>query len=194
MERAVGQGVAMKQNGIMRRLAFGSTGWRFGLSRRRSALLRAGCVAPWLAAVMLASAPARCDIAAGAVPQGVWLIDSKVAVQIFDCGNLLCGRIVWLRMARNSEGQPDRDKKNPNPALRQRPLCGATIFWGLHPTGPDRWGGGTFYNPDDGKTYNVSAELASADTLIARIYEGIRLFGKTKILHRVPYPPPNGTC
>ena len=36
---------------------------------------------------------------------GAWLIDGTgAAVQIFDCSGQLCGRIVWLRMARDSVG------------------------------------------------------------------------------------------
>ena len=68
-----------------------------------------------------AVSPSRPATSAG-VPQGVWLIDNEVAVQIFDCGKLLCGRILWLLVPRNPEGQLVRDKKNPQPALRQRPL------------------------------------------------------------------------
>jgi hypothetical protein len=56
---------------------------------------------------------------------------------------------------RDPQRQLDRDKNNPQPALRQRQLCGLTIFWGLRPSGPDRWTDGWFYNPNDGKTYNI---------------------------------------
>jgi uncharacterized protein (DUF2147 family) len=132
--------------------------------------------------------------AAAAVPQGVWLIESRVAVQIFDCGNLLCGRILWLAIPRDPQARLDRDKHNPIGTLRQRPLCGLIVIWGLRSAGPDRWEGGRFYNPDDGKTYNISAELTSADTLIARIYAGFPLFGATKILHRVPRGTSKGWC
>ena len=69
-------------------------------------------------------------LASVGIPQGVWLIDNEVAVQIFDCSNLLCGRIVWLSIPRDPQGRLVLDKKNPDPALRQRPLCGLTIFWG----------------------------------------------------------------
>ena len=154
---------------------------------------RAGRTALLVAAFgMTLLAPIAAAIAA--VPQGVWLIDAKVAVQIFDCSNLLCGRILWLEKPRNAQGQLDLDRKNPNPALRQRQLCGLTIFWGLHPAGPDHWTGGWFYNPDDGKTYNIAADLTSADTITARIYEGFRLFGETKILRRVPQGTSEGWC
>ena len=95
---------------------------------------------------------------------------------------------------RDPQGQLDLDKKNPDPALRQRPLCGLTIFWSLRSTGPDRWTNGWFYNPKDGKTYNISAELRSATMIVARIYLGIALFGESKILHRVPHGTSDGWC
>jgi hypothetical protein len=47
---------------------------------------------------------------------GAWFIDGTgVAVQIFDCSGLLCGRIIWLEKARDSAGQLARDNKNPDP-------------------------------------------------------------------------------
>ena len=129
-----------------------------------------------------------------ALNQSVWLINSRVAVQIFDCSNLLCGRILWLRASEVS-GKPELlDKHNPDRTLRNRRLCGLTIFWGLHSTMPDQWGGGRFYNPDDGTTYRISAKLRSADLLVARIYIGIPLFGRTKLLHRVAHGISAGWC
>ena len=132
--------------------------------------------------------------ARASVPQGVWLIDGKVAVQIFTCEGLLCGRILWLRMPRDPQGQFVRDKKNPDPALRRRPLCGLTILWGLRASGPDRWDDGWFYNPDDGTTYNISARLTSPDVITARVYVGFPLFGRTKILTRVAHGTTDGWC
>jgi uncharacterized protein (DUF2147 family) len=133
-------------------------------------------------------------LASVGIPQGVWLIDNEVAVQVFDCSNLLCGRILWLSIPRDPQGQLVLDRKNPQPALRQRPLCGLTIFWGLRPAGPDRWIDGWFYNPNDGQTYNISAELKSADTIEARIYSGVPVQGQTKMLYRVPHGTSNGWC
>lgn len=147
-------------------------------------------VAVWVTVVF----PAPHSTAATAAPEGVWLIDGRVAVQIFDCSDLLCGRILWLQIPRDLQGELDQDKKNPDPALRKRKLCGLLILWGLHSTQPNEWGGGWFYNPDDGKTYNIAAKLTSANVIAARIYEGYWLFGKTKILHRVPHGTSNGWC
>nr|WP_237182713.1 DUF2147 domain-containing protein [Roseomonas marmotae] len=159
--------------------------WRSSPRRRERAVL--------LVAALI-SLVASCTAAWAAVPGGVWLIDGKAAVQIFECSGQLCGRILWLQTPRDTQGQLNRDKNNPDPGLRQRRLCGLTVLWGLHATGPDRWGGGWFYNPDDGKTYNVTAELRTADLIVARIYSGVRLFGKTKTLLRVPHGTSEGWC
>ena len=101
-----------------------------------------------------------------AFPPEFWLIHAKVAVQVFACGGLLCGRIVWLQHPRDQAGQLVRDLKNPDPALRQRPLCGQTILWWLQPADIDHWESSWLPNPDDGKTYRVRAELRSAVSFV----------------------------
>ncbi|HTR17470.1 MAG TPA: DUF2147 domain-containing protein [Acetobacteraceae bacterium] len=118
----------------------------------------------------------------------------KAAVRIFDCGGGLCGQIVWLHHPRDPAGQLVRDKKNPDPALQQRPLCGQTIIWGLQPADPDHWKGGWLYNPDDGKTYRIRGALRSADTMVVRIYLGIPFFGESWTLLRVPRLSSEGWC
>jgi hypothetical protein len=107
---------------------------------------------------------------------------------------LLWGRIIWLQTARDIAGQLASDKKNPDPAFRQRLLCGLTILQGLRPAGLDHWNSGSLYNPDDGVTYRVSAELRSADVFVALIYLGVALFGETKTLLRVPRLRSEGWC
>jgi hypothetical protein len=86
------------------------------------------------------------------------------------------------------------DKNNPNPALRNRRLCGLTILWNLQPDAFDRWNDGWFYNSDNGSTYRVAAQLKSNDERVARIYVGVSLFGKTKVLARVPHGTSAGWC
>jgi uncharacterized protein (DUF2147 family) len=128
-------------------------------------------------------------------PDGTWFIDGTgVAVQIFDCSGLLCGRIIWLEKARDSARQLARDNKNPDAVFRQRPLCGMTVLQGLQPAGLDHWNSGSLYNPDDGKTYRISAVLRSADVFVARVYLGVPLFGETKTLLRVPWLGSEGWC
>jgi len=126
---------------------------------------------------------------------GAWFIDGTgVAVQIFDCSGLLCGRIIWLEKASDTAGRLARDNRNPDPVFRERPVCGLTVIQGLQPAGLDHWNSGSLYNPDDGKTYRVSAELRSADRFVARIYLGVPLFGETKTLLRVPRLRSEGWC
>jgi uncharacterized protein (DUF2147 family) len=111
-------------------------------------------------------------------PDGTWLISDRVAIQVFDCDGLFCGRIVWLRQ----------------PALRTPALCGRTIIWGLTPTAPNQWSNGSFFDPENATTYNLSAALQPDGTNSARIYEDIALFGRTEILQRInPHSRP-GWC
>jgi hypothetical protein len=51
-----------------------------------------------------------------------------------------------------------------------------------------------FYSPDDGRTYRVSAQLKSDDVIVARLYSGASLFGRTEILARVPQGVSPGWC
>jgi uncharacterized protein (DUF2147 family) len=99
---------------------------------------------------------------------GTWLIHD-LALNIYDCGNLVCGKIVWI-------GDPK--KRTPG-------KCGKVIVWGLARSGPSEWSGGHIYDTEKDATYNLSAELTPRDTLNARIYKGIPLFGKTEILTRI---------
>ena len=161
---------------------------RFGDWRRRAA--RAGSLVIALTFFVVPGAAAS-----AMVPDGAWLIDGTGgAVQIFDCDGLLCGRIIWLWTAGDIAGRPASDKKNPDPAFRQRLLCGLTILQGLQPAGLDHWNSGLLYNPDDGVTYRVSAELRSADVFVARIYLCVPLFGETKTLLRVQRLRSEGWC
>jgi uncharacterized protein (DUF2147 family) len=130
--------------------------------------------------------------ASSAVPEGIWMFANRVAVRLFDCSGQLCGRIVWLLRPRTPAGQPDLDTLNPEPSLRQRHLCGLTIIWGLQPGAPDH--GGWLYDPQDGVTYNVTAELVSPTTISARVYRGDPLFGRTEILTRDPQLSFDGRC
>jgi uncharacterized protein (DUF2147 family) len=80
--------------------------------------------------------------ASAAVPGGTWMFANRVTLQIFDCSGLLCGKIVWLLRPDDPAGQPDIDYLNPNPALRQRHLCGLTIIWGMESNGQEQWSDG----------------------------------------------------
>ena len=45
------------------------------------------------------------SMASAGVPQGVWMIDGKAALQIYDCNGLMCGRLRWrTRVAAGHQG------------------------------------------------------------------------------------------
>ncbi|HET6605280.1 MAG TPA: DUF2147 domain-containing protein [Rhodopila sp.] len=144
--------------------------------------------------VAMLSMPVPAPAFSTEAPEGLWFVPPDAAVQIFDCEALLCGRIVWMLHWRDAAGQIQRDDKNPDAASRSRLLCGLTILWGLRPSGPGRWEGGSFYNPHDGKTYSVTAEQRSSDAIVARIYKILPLFGKTKNMRRVAKLSSEGEC
>ena len=128
------------------------------------------------------------------VPDGTWLFANRVAVEVFECSGRVCGRIVWLLRPRTPAGRPDVDRLNPDPTLRQRPLCGLTIIWGLQSDGADHWSNGSLYDPQDGITYDVTAERTAPDRISARVYRGVPLVGRTEILIRDPQLSVDGRC
>lgn len=50
-------------------------------------------------------------------------------------------------------GQPAVDGRNPDPALRTRPLQGIRILSGFTRRPDGKFAGGQIYNPEDGRTY-----------------------------------------
>jgi uncharacterized protein (DUF2147 family) len=96
---------------------------------------------------------------------GVWrMSNGKVTVRVTRCGANLCGKVVGLKKPRDDKGRIRRDKENPNPALRSRPVVGLTILSNMKSAGERRWTG-TIYNPDDGNTYRSEMRLQNVNTM-----------------------------
>ncbi len=94
---------------------------------------------------------------------GVWIMENgKITVRIDPCGPNLCGAIVGMAKPLNKEGKPKLDRKNPNEALRSRPVIGLTILTNMKPSGKDKWNG-TIYNADDGRTYSSYMKLSGSN-------------------------------
>lgn len=71
----------------------------------------------------------------------------------------ICGRVRWLWDASDEAGHARVDGKNPDKALRSRPIIGIEIMRGFRETAPGVWTGGSIYNPDDGRTYTGTIRL-----------------------------------
>jgi uncharacterized protein (DUF2147 family) len=137
----------------------------------------------FLFATMLAATPV---FAQNPTPVGVWLHDNKrIEIQIEPCGETLCGKLVWFKWPNDAQGLPLVDLKNPDAALRTRPLLGLTVLDGLHRTGENTWEGGNIYDPDDGESYAASMSIGADGSLQVRAYVLLPMLGKTLVWTRM---------
>ena len=87
-------------------------------------------------------------VSAVAYSQGVigkWVTEGGDSqVEIYQNGDQLCGKIVWLK-----KGDGQLDVHNPDKSMQSRKLIGVNILTGL----------GKIYNPKNGKTYKCSLWL-----------------------------------
>jgi len=102
-------------------------------------------------------------LVAGAAPPspgivGVWKtpVDGGSTIRIEPCGETVCGRVV--SSPRLTAFPDQKDARNREAALRGRPIAGLLILK-LRTLGPNRWGDGWVYNPQDGGTYKGAVQL-----------------------------------
>jgi uncharacterized protein (DUF2147 family) len=128
--------------------------WRLSMEEAmRTALLTAG--------LLLLAAPA---FAADPV-EGEWLTpDGGSKVRIAACPDTpgrMCGMVSWLPAAKAK----DLDTRNPNAALRKRPILGVSTISGFKQAAPGKWTGGKLYDPASGKTYDGKITANANGTL-----------------------------
>src|SRR3546814_739343 len=82
---------------------------------------------------------------------GHWVTeDGTGLIAISRCGNSVCGKVAKALVIK--PGHPKTDVKNPDPALRKRPVIGMTILSGFKAEDGE-WKNGRIYDPESGKTY-----------------------------------------
>jgi uncharacterized protein (DUF2147 family) len=160
------------------------------IRRNARALRRTTLIA---AALAVLAAPVIAQ-ATGPDPSGVlglWLSEKeKVLVDIYRCEDELCAKIVWLAKPYRRSGEFKRDRKNPDPALRDRGWCGIEVIRGLKAKTDGVWESGRFYYPKGGQTFDIDIEKQADTELKIRAYLGLRLLGKSEIWTR---PEPGQT-
>ena len=116
-----------------------------------------------------------------AQPLGLWNTeDNQGQVRVSECGNAVCGDLVWLAEPLDDQGQAKMDRHNPDEMLRSRPLQGLRILWDMQPDDDGKtWKNGRVYDPESGKTYQGRITLESDDVLKLRGFVGTPLFGRT---------------
>jgi uncharacterized protein (DUF2147 family) len=138
-----------------------------------------------MAALSMQLIPSAAEAAADIA--GVWMSDDgQGAVEIERCGDKRCGHLVWLKTPLDKAGHPMRDANNPDPAARQRPLCGAEIIKDAAPQRDGSWDGGSIYDPEEGKVYSVMLKPKSNDRLEVTGYLGIKALSESMIWTRAP--------
>ena len=144
-------------------------------------------------ALLYAALAVAGSAAAGAADvRGLWLTENRDGlVEIAACDEApaeLCGRLVWIEEPVDAAGRLDLDDKNPEPALRERPILGLRILEGFdaQPDGDGVFEGGTIYDPENGKSYRCKMTPKGADVLAIRGFIGISLLGRTTEWRRVP--------
>jgi len=112
---------------------------------------------------------------------GIWYNEEKTSkVQIYQEGSKFFAKIVWLKDPIDKvTGKPRVDDLNPNTKLHATPLIGLVILKDFTFDGTDEWGGGTIYDPKNGKTYSSKIHFDDSPNLLKiRGYIGISLLGR----------------
>lgn len=112
---------------------------------------------------------------------GVWLAESKDQVRIYKEADRYFGKGVVT-----PENKDRLDDKNPDEKLRGRRLADVVILKNFEYLGKGRWGRGTIYDPNNGKTYKCTITMKSDDEIKVRGFIGISLLGRTEVWPRVP--------
>ena len=111
---------------------------------------------------------------------GVWLTESKDQVKIYKEAGKYFGKGVVT-----PKNKDRLDDKNPNKKLRSRRLADVMILKDFDYLGKNRWGKGTIYDPNNGKTYKCTVTMKSQDEIKVRGFIGISLIGRTETWPRV---------
>ncbi|MEJ0063931.1 MAG: DUF2147 domain-containing protein [Alphaproteobacteria bacterium] len=116
--------------------------------------------------------------------KGVWLTEDKSgAVELYPCGQELCGKFYWLKPDPNDAPAADMDDKNPDPKLRNRPLCGMQ-FMGGFTEADGKFSGGWIYSPRHGTKFSSEIRPQSPDAIELRGYVLTPLLGQSQIWTR----------
>jgi len=119
----------------------------------------------FLAAVLISAGTA----AASSDPRGVWIDHTgRGAVEITDCGDGLCGKLVWRKDAENTQA------------------CGIQILGEVKPVKNGVWDKGWIYDPEQDAKYSVELKPLGEDKLQVMGYLGTKLLSETMVWTRAP--------
>lgn len=121
----------------------------------------------------------------GPDPVGHWkTVDDKTGkvnsvVVIWEDNGTLYGRIEKLVNPDPEDSYPRCTRCDGD--LKDKPLAGLRILWGLRKNG-NQWTGGEILDPDDGRIYRCLLSLeGDGEKLKVRGFIGLSLFGRTQV-------------
>ncbi len=89
---------------------------------------------------------------------GTWLTENGDSrIRISPCGASFCGTVVWAKTN-------ILDLHNPDASLRRRTVVGMPLTRDMKADGPGSWTG-SIYNPENGKTYDITMRALGAEKL-----------------------------
>ncbi len=118
---------------------------------------------------------------------GIWWNDEKTTkIKVEKNNGKYTGTIVYMIPEKYENGQPPKDKNNPDEKQRDRSLIGLQILSGLEYDSNDKeWNNGQIYDPKSGNTYSCYAWLENDDLLkLKGFVAGIRLLGRSSEWYR----------
>ena len=105
-------------------------------------------------------------------------------MEVYRNGDAYNGKIVWLNEPNGPDGKPAVDRNNPDKTLRSRALIGLNMLSGLKKDG-NGYGGGSIYDPGNGKTYNCSMKVEGDVLHVRGSLDKKGLLGRTMDWFRV---------
>ncbi|WP_158829543.1 DUF2147 domain-containing protein [Mucilaginibacter lacusdianchii] len=118
---------------------------------------------------------------------GKWENKEKtLRIQVYTEKQDFRAKIIWFS---DTEGKPMsywKDKRNPDPALRNRTILGMSILSGLkYNASSGTWEDGKVYDSKHGKVWNASAAINKNGLLKVRGYWHVKFIGRTMTFHRI---------
>jgi uncharacterized protein (DUF2147 family) len=99
--------------------------------------------------------------------------DGKSKIEFFKSGDTYSGKVVWLKIPNDENGEPRRDIHNPDKSLRDRPLMGMITIAGLKYEGDGKYVDGTAYLPTVGYEVEFKVHVNDDNTISVTGSKGI---------------------
>ena len=111
---------------------------------------------------------------------GEWYNAEKDAViTLFEDNETVSGKITWMQLPNDDNGNPKTDPLNPDEKLKSRARMGMVMMSGFAYDEDNVWDDGELYDPKKGKTYSGMMTLKDKNTIDLRGYIGFSFIGRS---------------